>query len=239
MAWGCIGEVGIEVLTYLKDKLGAGEFGEIEPYDFFDVSVAVKDGLVELEFPRSRLYSWESREGEDLILLIGDREPPMARYEYANFLLDVAEQFAVERIYTVCAFPSSVSHTAEPRVFGVVNDAKLVKYLEQHEVNGVGERDLTSMNALLLGLAQQRGFQGIYLLAEVPLYAVKRENPKSSRAVLKVLTTMLGIDIDMAELDERVGRVEEEMDRVMKEASQAFLEDFTIDYRDLWREEEG
>ena len=239
LAWGCIGEVGIEALTYLRDKLGAEEFGQIVPYDFFNVPLTVKDGLVELQFPRSRLYSWENRDGEDLILLIGEREPNATRYEYANLLVQVAEQFAVERMYTVCAFPSSVSHTVEPRVFGVVNDAKLVKYLEQYGVNVVGERNLTSINALVLSLARQRGFQGIYLLVEVPAYGVKRGNPKSSRAVLKVLTTMLGIDIDMAELEERVSRAEEEMDGVIREASRTFLEDFTIDYRDLWREEEG
>lgn len=239
VAWSCIGEVGIGVVTYLRDNLGAEEFGEIEFCDFFNIPVEVKNGLVEeLELPRSKLYYWENREGKDLILCIAGQEPPLRRYEYANLLLDVAEQFDVERIYTVCAFPSLITHSAEPRVFGLVNDTKLVKYLEQYQITVIKERKLTSMNALLLGLARKRGLQGIYLLSEVPSYSTEMANPKSCRAVLKVLTAMLGVDIDIAEFDRLTEQSEEEMDKIVKEASQAFLEDFTIDYRDLFPRED-
>lgn len=239
VAWGCIGEVGIGVVTYLRDKLGAEEFGEIEFCDFFNIPVEVRNGLVEeLEFPRSKLYYWENREGKDLILCIADQEPPLWRYEYANLLLDVAEQFQVERIYTACAFPSLITHSAEPRVFGLVNDTKLVKYLEQYHITVIKERKLTSMNALLLGLARKRGLQGIYLLGEVPSYSTQMANPKSCRAVLKVLTAMLGVDIDIAEFDRWIEQSEEEMNKMVKDASRAFLEDFTIDYRDLFQRED-
>lgn len=239
VAWGCIGEVGIGVVTYLRDKLGAEEFGEIELRDFFSIPVEVKNGLVEeLRFPQSKLHYWENREGKDLILSIADEEPPLRRYEYANLLLDVAKQFQVERIYTVCAFPALISHSAEPRVFGLVNDTKLVEYLEQYPITVIKERKLTSMNALLLGLARKRGLQGIYLLGEVPAYSTQLANPRSCRAVLKVLTAMLGVDIDIAELDRCIEQSAEEMDKMVKDASQAFLEDFTIDYRDFFQGED-
>ena len=237
LAWGCIGQVGMAALTYLRDKLGAEEFGDIEPYDFFNVPATVRDGLVELEFPQNRLYCWKKGEGKDLILFIAEREPPLARYEYAHLLLQVAQQFGVESIYTVCAFPSLISHTAEPRVFAVVNDAKLVKYMEQHGIAVVRDRELTSMNALLLSLARSSGVEGIYLLGEVPSYATTMSNPKTAKAVLRFLLPMLGIAIDMAELDGWIEQAEEEMDRVAKEASRTFLQDFTIDYRDLFSEE--
>ncbi len=239
LAWGCIGQVGIEAVNYLRDKLGAVEFAHIEPHDFFDPDIEVENGLVaKLELPQSRFYSWENSDGDDLILFIGDREPPQGRYEYADLILEVGQRFRAPRIYTICAFPSSISHTAEPRVFGVVNDAKLVPYLEQYPVTMIRERDLTSMNALLLGLARERGLQGIYLLGEVPPYATKRANPKSSRAVLQVLTAMLGLGIALAEFDPLIEQAEAEMDEVMKEASWAFLENFTIDYGDLLQGEE-
>lgn len=239
LAWGCIGQVGIEALTYLRDTLGAEEFGQIEPCDFFDFSVEVRDGLVaEIGFPQSRLYYWKNKEGDDLILFIGDREPPWRRYEYADLLLEVGERFRAQSIYTLCAFPSLISHTAEPGVFAVVNDAKLVEYMEQYHITVVRERNLTSLNALLLSLARKRGLQGIYLLGEVPSYATKRSNPKSCKAVLRVLTAMLGVKIDMAELDGLVKQAEEEMDQRVKEASRAFIEDFTIDYPDLFQRED-
>lgn len=236
LAWGCIGQVGIEAVTYLRDKLGAQEFGEIEPYDFFNLSIEVEGGLVgELEFPRNRFYSWKNSDGDDLVLFIADREPPLGRSEYASLLLEVVQRFQVQRIYTVCAFPSLISHAAEPRVFGVVNDAKLLPYLEQYAVVMGRERNFASMNALLLSLAKERGVQGIYLQAEVPAYASERSNPKSCRAVLRILTAMLGINIDMAEFDPLIEQAEGEMDEMMKQASRALLQGFTIDYRDLFQ----
>lgn len=242
-AWGSIGdmeiEAGIEAVTYLKDGLGARLFGEIDPNDFFDLSIEVENGLVgEPEFPQNRFYSWENADGDDLILFIADREPSHRRYEYANLLLQVAEQFQVSRVYTVCAFPSLVSHTAEPRVFGVANDAKLVPYLEQYGITMIGERSLISMNGLLLSLARKRGVEGIYLLGEVPAYAADISNPKACLAVLRILTEMLGISIDLTEFDQWIEQSEAEMDEMAKEASRAFLENFTIDYRDLFPEED-
>jgi len=123
-------------------------------------------------------------------------------------------------------------------VFGVVNDAKLVPYLEQYPVTMIQERDLTSMNAVLLSLARERGLQGIYLLGEVPPYAAGRANPKSCRAVLQVLNALLGLDIDLAEFDPLIKQAEEEMGEMMKKASWAFIKDFTIDYGDLLQGEE-
>jgi len=242
-AWGSIGdmelEAGIEAVTYLKDKLGARPFGEIEPYDFFDLSIEVEGGLVkELEFPHSRFYSWENTEGDGLILFIADHEPAFRRYEYANLLLQVAEQFQVSRIYTVCAFPSLISHTAEPTVFGAVNNAGLFPYLEQCGVSMIGERALVSMNGLLLSVAKKRGVEGIYLLGEVPSYVAEISNPKACLAILRALTGMLGIKIDLTEFGELIRQAEAEMDEMVKDASRTILEDFTIDYRDLFPGEE-
>jgi proteasome assembly chaperone (PAC2) family protein len=231
--------VGIDAVTYLRDKLGAQEFAHIEPHDFFNPAIEVENGLVSgLELPQSSFYSWENSDGDDLILFIGDREPSLGRYEYADLLLEVGQRFRVPRIYTICAFPSPISHTAEPKVFGVVNDAKLVPYLEQYPVTMIQERDLTSINALLLGLAREGGLQGIYLLGEVPPYATGRANPKSCRAVLQVLTAMLGLGLALAEFDPLIERAEVEMGEMMKKASWAFIKDFTIDYGDLLQGEE-
>jgi len=242
-AWGSIGdmriEAGTEIAAYLKDKLGARLLGRIEPDDFFDVSTDVEHGLVgEPKFPQNLLYSWENPEGGDLILFIADREPSHSRYEYANLLLHTAEQFQVSRVYTVCGFPSLVSHTAEPRVFGVANDEKLLPYLNQYGITMLGQKSLISMNGLLLSLARKRAVDGIYLLGEVPAYATELSNPKACLAVLRILTAMLGLNIDMAEFDQWIEQAEAELDEVAKEASRAFLEDFTIDYRDLFPNKE-
>jgi proteasome assembly chaperone (PAC2) family protein len=238
-AWGCVGQVGIGAATYLRDKLRAEEFGEIEPYDFFDVPTPVKRGIIEpLVFPETKFYYWKDGKGADLIICMADYEPHHARYEYADLILELAVQFKIKKIYTICAFPTPIHHAAQPKVIGAVNDAKLLKYLEKHHIPPMDDRDLTSINALLLALARQREIQSIYLLSEVPSYAMEMANPRSSQAVLRVLTAMLGIDIDMREMEEMVRGTEGEMDKRMKESSREFLDHFTIDYRDLFERED-
>ncbi|MFC1967991.1 PAC2 family protein [Chloroflexota bacterium] len=238
VAWGCIGEVGIEAATYLRDKLGAEEFGEIEPYDFFEVPTLVKDGVIEkLDPPETKFYHWKNGTGGDLIICMADFEPPNARYEYVNLILDLAERFKVKRLYTVCAFPTTIHHTSEPRVIGVANNAKLIKYLEEHHIMLMMDRDLNTMNGLLLGLAKKRGIEGIYLLGEVPAYAVAMANPKSCKAVLGALAAMLGVDVDMTEIEETLRQTEGELDKRMREASSEFLDHFTIDYRDFFEDD--
>ena len=235
VAWGCIGEVGIEGVTYLRDKIGATEFAEIEPYDFFDVPIQVEEGVIQkLEFPESKFYYWKNRKGDDLIICIADYEPSRLRYEYAELILDVAQQFKVGKVYTICAFPSPIHHDEEPRVFGVVNNAKLIRYMKQYDVTLLGERSLTSMNAILLGLARKRNIRGIYLLGEVPSYTTEIANPKSCQAVLRVLTAMLDLYIDMSEISESAKQAEEEIDKRVKAASSEFIDHFTVDYRDFF-----
>jgi len=242
LAWGSIGdmyvEAGIEALTYLKDKLGAQPLAEIEPYDFFNPFIEVEKGLLsEPLFPQSLFYSWNNPKGDGLILFLADREPVFKRYEYARLVLKVAEQFRVSGLYFVSAFPTLISHNAEPRVLGVTNEARLVPYLEQCGVALLAEKALISMNGSMLGLARQRKLSGIYLLGEVPSYAADRPNPKSCKAILQTLTAMLGVSLDLAEFDPLIKEAEAEMDEEVKEASRAFLEDFTVDYRDFFEEE--
>ncbi len=237
-AWGCIGQVGLGAAAYLRDKLGAEKLGEIEPYDFFDGVTSVEDGLIqEPEFPETKFYYWKNKQGMDLIICMADNEPIQGRYEYAELILDLAERFGVTRIYTICAFPTPIHHTAEPKVIGVVNDDKLIRELERHSVSPMEDKELNSLNALLLGLARKRGVESIYLLSEVPAYTAELANPKSSKAVLQTLIAMLGIELDMGEMEEKLRQTEGDIDKRVKEASREFIDYFTIDYRDLFEAE--
>ena len=56
--WPGIGNIGIIAVDSLRGILRAEEFGEIEPWDFFDPQqVSIKDGLLkDLEFPTNKFY---------------------------------------------------------------------------------------------------------------------------------------------------------------------------------------
>ena len=104
--WPGIGNIGITAIDTLRAVLRAQEFGEIEPWDFFDPrKVRIEAGLLkDLEFPSNKFY-FQQAENQDLIFFIGQEQPSDGRaryaegqiaYQMANLVLDVAEKFNVD-----------------------------------------------------------------------------------------------------------------------------------------------
>ena len=220
-SWPGIGNVGIAAIDTLRDQIQAGEFGEIEPWDFFYPNkVTIRDGLLgDLEFPANRFY-YKRLEKKDLILFIGEEQPSgrgrlyaegEKAHEMANLVLDVAEKFGCQRVYTSGACVSPIHHTVKPRVISVVTSQKLkdeVKgypntiLISEIEARGNGGV-ITGLNGLLLTVAKKRGLQGICIMGEVPDWfsGAPLPYPEASKSVLEVIADVLGIKMDFIELD--------------------------------------
>ena len=233
-SWPGIGNVSIIVATYLLRKLDFKELGEIEPSYFFDaIGVVAKDNIVEEpQFPQSQFYYWKNKGGgSDIILFIGEDQPLTKGYELANCVLDVAERFQAKRIYTCAAALSRIHHTEPPRVWGVVTSQHMTEDLEKYDLVQRGNLQIAGLNGLLLGVTKERGIEGICLLGEVPMYATRVQNPMAALAVLKVLTKMLGIEIDVSELAQVAEETADRMKQITAEAMGEYIDHFT---RPIW-----
>lgn len=222
----------------LQQKLGAEECGEILPYDFFSpAEVLIEDQVIQTpRFPENKFYFWDKGDRHDLLIFVGSDQPQRG-WEFAHRVLDVAEEFRVKRIYTFAAFPLWMHHSREPHVWGTATTAQLVKYLKAYGVMPMGEGSIGGLNGLLLGVARQRGMEGVCLLGEMPIYATRIANPKASQAVLEVLTKMLGVEIDLEDLMVMAEQMEPNMDQLYgllsEEAKEAIarFEDLTAGLR--------
>jgi len=240
-AWPGIGNVAIIVATYLKRKLDFKELGEIEASNFFDpIGIIVKDNVVEApQFPQSQFYYWKnSGEGSDIILFIGEDQPTTKGYELANCVLDLAMGFQVKRIYTCAAAITRIHHTESPSVWGVATSQQLTEELKKYNLVQRGNLQIAGLNGLLLGVTKERGIEGVCLLGEVPIYATRIQNPMAALAVLKVLTTMLAINVDMAELTQMAMETKERLKQVAAEAMGEYIEYFTTPIWEHGEEEE-
>lgn len=202
-AWPGVGDVAMIVANYLLRNLDFKELGEIEASNFFDpIGIIVRGGVVEApQFPQSRFYYWKNRgEGHDLIVFIGDDQPAAKGYELAQTVLDVGLRFQVGRVYTCAAALSRMHHTEQPRVWGAATDPAVVEGLEKHGLLPGGNFQIAGLNGLLLGVARERGIEAVCLLGEVPQYASQIHNPMAALAVVRVLASVLGIEVDTAEL---------------------------------------
>jgi proteasome assembly chaperone (PAC2) family protein len=215
--WPGIGNIGVIAVDALREGLGAEEFGEIEPWDFFYPKKAlIRNGeLTNLEFPSSKFY-FKRTERRDLMFFIGEEQPSEAgrayaegtkAYQMANLILDVALEFGCSRLYTSGAAVAPIHHSSRPRVWAVPNTDRLIDEVKGYEntvlmseVEGRGgEGSITGLNGLLLGVARKRGLDAICAMGEIPVYlqGLPFPYPKASKSVLEVLAAALGVKIDM------------------------------------------
>lgn len=235
--WPGIGNIGLIAADTLRRGLRAQEFGAIEPWDFFyPKEVSISNGLLEgLKFPINKFY-YRRLANKDLIFFIGDQQPSEGEglyargekaYRIANLVLDVAERFGSQRVYTSGACVSPIHHTMKPRAVSVVSSESLTEEVKKYqntilmsELGGRGdEGTITGLNGLLLAMAKGRGLESICLMGEIPdwLSEVPFPYPQASKSVLEVFADILGITIDFTVLDRMVIRVEEVIESLYEE----------------------
>ena len=238
-SWPGRGNVSLILARYLKEKLGAHEIGEIDPVHFFEpVGVNVEDNVVEQpRFPESKFYYWESPDKSlGIVLFIGEEQPRTNGYEMVETVLDAAKQLGVTRLFGCAAAVTRIHYTEETKVWGVATRHDLLDELARYKVVLRGRLRIAGLNGLILGRAKERGLDGLCLLGEVPGFATQMAHPKAALAVLSIIAEMLGIEVDTTELEALAKQSEREMDVISKQATAAYINEFT---EPIWEQNEG
>lgn len=237
-AWPGISNVAIILASYLERKLGFKRLGEIQASYFFDpVGVIVRDNVIEApRFPQSRFSYWKNESGtDDIILFIGEQQPTAKGYELANAVLDVGVKFTAKRVYTFAAALTRIHHTEQPRAWGVATSPEVAEQLRSYDLIQKGNLQIAGLNGLMLGVAKERNIEAVCLLGEVPTYATKIQNPMAALAILKALTRILDINIDLSELMQLANETRESMKRAAAEAMGEYIDYFT---EPIWEQDE-
>lgn len=234
--WPGIGNIGIIAINTLRGQLEAEEMGEIEPWDFFyPKRVTIKSSVLQdLDFPFNKFY-YKILEKKDIIFFVGEEQPTdgervyaegQKAYKMASLVLDVAEKYGCRRIYTSGAAVSFTHHELQPRVWAVTSKPDLTREIKAYrntilmsDIEGRSERgSITGLNGLLLGLAKKRGFDSVCLMGEIPDYlsGVPFPYPRASRAVLEILTKILGVQVDYGPLDDMITQIDDIVDGIYR-----------------------
>ncbi len=237
--WPGLGNIGTIAAENLIRQTGAEELAEIEAWDFFyPQKVSIKSGVLEnLEFPSNKFY-YKKLEQRDFIIFNAEEQPADDRgtysqgkkaFEMGNLVLDVAEKFSCQRIYTSCAAIASTHHRIQSGVWAVTSHEYLKKEVKGYpstvlmsDVEGRGQYStIPGIKGLLLGLAKSRGLEAICLMGEIPDYLVRvpLPYPRASRAVLEVMGHLTGVRIDYTAVDEMIGRLDGVIDNVVEQFS--------------------
>lgn len=220
--WPGMGNVALGTVDYLKRKLGAVKFAQIQADEAVTLdSVIVEDGMAKLPAPPGYVFYYAK--SANLIIFEGQAQlPGQAGLDLLNKVLDLALEFKVTRIHTAAAFPSPVSHKDRPEVYGVANKKPLKDALLRYGVKIMDDGQVFGLNGLLLGFAEKRGIEAVCLLATMPNYAISLPNPKASAAVIEVLSKVLGFKIDMKEIEEYIAEMDAKMEIVEDKVRDVF-----------------
>ncbi|HEV3021026.1 MAG TPA: PAC2 family protein, partial [Pirellulales bacterium] len=117
--WPGMGSVALAAGYYLMAKLGMQAFAEFSARELFDVEhVEVKNGLIGAgRMPRSRLFVWnDPARARDIVLFIGEAQPPLGKHAFCQKLIEYAQQLGVERVFTFAAMATPAPRTTLARV---------------------------------------------------------------------------------------------------------------------------
>ncbi|WP_337863846.1 proteasome assembly chaperone family protein [Nitrososphaera sp.] len=194
------GYVGKLAVDHLIHELQATHIADIYSSSFPPQVMIRTDGTADLM--KNSIFFWQQPEGKtSLLLLTGDSQPsnPDSEYALAEQILDFAGRLGAKQVFTLAAYITGV-FVDRPRVFGTATDAETVATFAGRNIAVMDSGGITGMNGLVVGIAKLRGMKGICLLGETSGYVV---DAKASKAVLESLLGILGVTVDMSNLEKR------------------------------------
>jgi predicted ATP-grasp superfamily ATP-dependent carboligase len=210
-AWPGMGNVGLITIEFLRRKLKADLFAEIDMTPFFiPDSIVVKHGIAQFpDIPTSRFY-FSSEPG----LIIFESDAQVGGRDgiaVIKMFLDVIGRFQVERIFTFAAFAQPMSYRNPSQVLITCNGDSLCGKLKNIGVVPMPDGVIAGLNGLLLGVAASRRIDAACLLGTIPSYATNFAYPKASLELVKAIARILHFSVETSELEEGVGEMDQQL----------------------------
>ena len=223
--WMDGGDVSTGTIEYLKNKLKANKFAEINPGEFYIFNLPggmeqiaqfrpytkIKDGLlIDFEYPRNEFFA----DQKSRVILFSGKEPNLRWDEYADCIFQLAEEFDVRKIYFVGSFAGATPHSREPRITCSLLNEEQKANLKEHDVRFTNYEGPASIATLLNKFSKEKGIEMANLVAEIPAY-IQVRNPRAIEAVIKRLVRILDLDIDLNDLHRASLEFEKNIDKAL------------------------
>jgi predicted ATP-grasp superfamily ATP-dependent carboligase len=229
--WPGMGQVALNAGFYLAAKLEMAVFAEFSPRELFDVEhVEVQNGIIRpARLPRSRFFLWrDPAQRRDLVLFIGEAQPPAGKRQFCQGLIDISRRLGVERIFTFAAMATQMHPEAASRVFVASTDQATLDEVALLDVQILREGTIGGLNGVLLGEAAEAGLHGTCLLGEMPHLFAQLPFPGGSLAVLKIFRELTGVALDLGELEQQTEELGRRLGELLAQVEGQFKEEENV-----------
>ena len=203
-----VGNVGKLAAMHLIEELNAKKCIEIYSSHFPPQVLIDDEGIVNLV--NNELYYYKGKGKErDLLFLVGEYQgiDSPGQYDLCQKIISLIKEIGVTTIYTLGGYGLG-KLVPEPRVLGAATSKEVVDSFKKagvEFVDGEPGAGIVGASGLLLGLGKLQNIQGGCLMGETSGYMV---DPKSASILLKSLQKLLGVNINLSELEERAKQVD-------------------------------
>jgi proteasome assembly chaperone (PAC2) family protein len=215
---------------YLAKTWDARQFADVDPEGFFDFQatrphVSLEEGVTRrIDWPETAFYHARPDGHErDVVLLLGI-EPNLRWRRFTDLLVGVARDLGVELVITLGALLADVPHTRPAPVTGSASDEELVRRLGLSASRYEGP---TGIVGVLHDACKRASIPSASLWAAVPHYVSLTPSPRAAVALCERLAGLIGVEIDVEELEEAATSYEEQVSEAVAsdEETAAYVEE--------------
>jgi predicted ATP-grasp superfamily ATP-dependent carboligase len=227
--WNDAGDAASSAVSFLASALDARRFARIDSEEFYDYQA--NRPCVSFNDARDREIVWPTvevfeapapRAPRDLVLVQGV-EPSMRWRAFSSQLIDLAEALGVQVVVSLGALLGDVPHTRPVAMTGHASDPALVERLGMQTSTYEGP---TGIVGVLHSACVAAGLPSASLWAGVPHYVAAATNPKAALALLRRVEGLLGVSVDVSELESAAADYERQVGLAVQSDPdiQAFVE---------------
>jgi predicted ATP-grasp superfamily ATP-dependent carboligase len=227
--WNDAGEAASSAVSFLAGSLEAKRFAHLDSEDFYDFQT--NRPCIRLGESQQREISWPTveifeatapRAPRDLVLVQGT-EPSMRWRSFSAHLVDLAEALGVQVVVTLGALLGDIPHTRPVAMSGHASDASM---FERLGIQPSAYEGPTGIVGVLHTAFADAGLPSASLWAAVPHYVSAATNPKAALALLRRVEVLIGVSIDVSELESAAADYERQVGLAVQSDPdiQAFVE---------------
>jgi proteasome assembly chaperone (PAC2) family protein len=220
--WNDAAEAATTAVRYVATALSAEKFAEIDPEEFYHFGLTRPSVRFKAGSETEREIVWPTTEfsiarspslARDVIVGVAS-EPHLRWKAYCETVLELARRCDVALVLTLGALLAEVPHTRPVRLAGGATDPELAARLGIRPTRYEGP---TGIVGVINTICRDHGLATASLWANVPHYISGIENPKATLALVKRVLPLLGVTLDLSDLDEAVRQFDRNLTEIVSQ----------------------
>ena len=220
--WNDAAESATTAAKFLTGALQGEKFAEIDPEEFYHFGLTRPNVRFKAGSETEREVIWPATEfsiaqapGLPRDVIIGVASEPHLRWKgYCDAVMALTRITETTLVLTLGALLAEVSHTRPVKLSGGAADPELAAMLGIRPTRYEGP---TGIVGVLNTVCRERGMATASVWANVPHYVSGIENPKAALALVRRVATLLGVQLDFAELEEAGRQFDQNLAQVISQ----------------------